>query len=70
MADFVPGPQEGLDGMYHCQTCGTLMTEQRFYCERCGLQINAGTRRILIRVLLCLLVAALVALGSYCLWVL
>lgn len=66
---FHSQPQKGLDGLYHCGICGTLMTEARFNCARCQGQINAGVRKSLILILLCLLIAALIALGLYCVWV-
>ena len=66
MEYFIPaGLQKGLDGMYRCSICGTLMTEGRHYCEQCRPRVDPRTERILTRVLLCLLVAALIALGLY-----
>jgi uncharacterized paraquat-inducible protein A len=58
-------PKKGFDGLYRCDVCGTLMTEARFRCPGCQKRISAAAKKNLTRVLLCLLIAALIALGVY-----
>jgi len=63
----VPTPKPGLDGMYRCEACGTLMTEAKRQCPKCEKQSNEIMKKKLPILVLCIfiLVAVVIALTYF-----
>ena len=49
-------PIKGVDGMYSCVICGTLMVEERFHCPKCAGPANARLKKNLHRFFLYLII--------------
>jgi predicted nucleic acid-binding Zn ribbon protein len=58
-----PTPKPGLDGLYRCEACGTLMKEARKLCPKCEKQSNAVMKKKLPILVLCIFILVVVIIA-------